>query len=296
MIIDKSQLRLGIWYEDKDGKRIEWDGSRLDPPPNAVEEHVCFPLEIRETVYKIDHNGNRIREFFAGCTHIGNGDILVAMANSGDFTLAEAIALYANCCERCANVLAYKYLGPEHGYPEHSEEWEKCNTACRHCVENYDEVMKEAWLDDMKKAEIEVMGVDLSEDAKAEEHKYETADDMTLALAMSSSGDYSLEEAIELCSKCCERCLRALAYKYLGHEYGYAEYSEEWKKCDARCTNCVTVNDLHKITDEDLNKKSATGHAYKISNEDLSEKEWDLKKAIEDPGYKMFKEIKETCF
>jgi hypothetical protein len=47
------------------------------------------------------------------------------MANSGDYTLAEAMALYASCCERCMNVLAYKYLDGKDGYAEYSDEWKK---------------------------------------------------------------------------------------------------------------------------------------------------------------------------
>ena len=68
-------------------------------------------------------------------THIGGGnqDVILAMANSGDYTLSEAMALYASCCERCMNVLCYKYLDGKDGYPEYSEEWKRCNTVCDFC-------------------------------------------------------------------------------------------------------------------------------------------------------------------
>ena len=49
------------------------------------------------------------------------------------FTLGEAIIVYANDCERCMNVLCYKYLNGAEGYPEYSEEWKKCNTVCEWC-------------------------------------------------------------------------------------------------------------------------------------------------------------------
>ncbi len=63
----------------------------------------------------------------------GNEPLILAMANSGDFTLSEAICVYASACERCANVLAYKYLNGKDGYPEFSEEWAKTNTSCDFC-------------------------------------------------------------------------------------------------------------------------------------------------------------------
>ena len=63
----------------------------------------------------------------------GNQDLILAMVNSGDYTLKEAIAVLASACERCLNVLAYKYLNGADGYAEHSEEWKKCNTVCDFC-------------------------------------------------------------------------------------------------------------------------------------------------------------------
>ena len=36
-------------------------------------------------------------------------------------------------CERCMNVLAYKYLNGKDGYEEYSEEWLKCPTVCQFC-------------------------------------------------------------------------------------------------------------------------------------------------------------------
>lgn len=70
-----------------------------------------------------------------GSTHISRGseDVILAMVNSGDYTLSEAIIVYASACERCMNVLCYKYLDGKDGYPEYSEEWKKCNTVCDFC-------------------------------------------------------------------------------------------------------------------------------------------------------------------
>ena len=36
-------------------------------------------------------------------------------------------------CERCGNVLLYKYLNGKDGYEEYSQEWEKANTECDFC-------------------------------------------------------------------------------------------------------------------------------------------------------------------
>lgn len=39
----------------------------------------------------------------------------------------------STACERCMNVLAYKYLNGADGYEEYSDEWKKCNTECDFC-------------------------------------------------------------------------------------------------------------------------------------------------------------------
>ena len=57
----------------------------------------------------------------------------LAMANSGDYTLGEAIIAYATACERCMNVLSYKYTDGKEGYEEFSDEWKKCRTVCDFC-------------------------------------------------------------------------------------------------------------------------------------------------------------------
>ena len=66
-------------------------------------------------------------------------DCIVAMVNSGDYKLDEAIYIYTHACERCMNVLEYKYSNGKEGYAEYSEEWKKCNTECDFCK---DEVKK----------------------------------------------------------------------------------------------------------------------------------------------------------
>jgi hypothetical protein len=58
---------------------------------------------------------------------------VLGMVNSGEYTLEEAIIIYATSCERCMNVLAHKYSNGEEGYEEYSDEWKRCNTVCRFC-------------------------------------------------------------------------------------------------------------------------------------------------------------------
>lgn len=61
--------------------------------------------------------------------------LALAITNSGDYTLGEAIIISATSCERCMNALAEKY-GLDWGYPEGSEEWQKCGTSCKFCKED----------------------------------------------------------------------------------------------------------------------------------------------------------------
>ena len=186
MNIDKSKLKMGIWYEDKDGNMYRNENDEIGKPnKECVTYHVCFPLEVNEHIRVFYDNKDTCRhplkymkrthgwikgvkgcmcekcgreklglswvpfafmkwdsgadtyKIMTGSTHIGGGneDVILAMANSGDYTLSEAIAAYANACERCMNVLAYKYLNGKGGYAEYSEEWKKCNTVCDYCRE-----------------------------------------------------------------------------------------------------------------------------------------------------------------
>lgn len=136
MNIDKSKLKIGLWFTDEDGNYIPFTGD-IKTPEGAVYAHSCWPLELREDVYRIREDGGygeRDRLFSAG-THIGrgNGRLIVAMVNSGDYDLYEAIGVYGSACERCTNVLWNKYLPGECGYEEFSDEWKKANTECDFC-------------------------------------------------------------------------------------------------------------------------------------------------------------------
>lgn len=74
-------------------------------------------------------------DLFTGNTTLckQSGKCVVAMVNSGDYELDEALAVMAHACERCMNVLLHKYLNVEDGYEEYSDEWEKANTEYDFC-------------------------------------------------------------------------------------------------------------------------------------------------------------------
>ena len=137
MNIDKSKLNVGIWYTDDNGNIIANEHDEVKPE-GATYSHVLFPLEIREEIYRIRKDGGwgEKQKVITFTTHLSRstGQLAVAMVNSGDYDLYEALAVLAQSCERCTNVLWNKYL-PEVdcGYPEHSEEWKRCNTVCAFC-------------------------------------------------------------------------------------------------------------------------------------------------------------------
>ena len=143
MNIDKSKLKSGLWFTDGDGNYIPLKNDEIPEhgnlPSDAVYAHSCFPLEITENIYKIRDDGgygekDRIVSFH---TNIGrsNGRLIVAMVNSGDYDLYDAVTVVGSSCERCLNVLWYTYMHEEDGYAEFSNEWYAANTECDFCRE-----------------------------------------------------------------------------------------------------------------------------------------------------------------
>ena len=78
-------------------------------------------------------NGSDTYTLFTSNTHLGkySQKCVVAMVNSGDYELDEALVINATACERCGNVLIHKYFNGEDGYEEYSEEWQNCETICQ---------------------------------------------------------------------------------------------------------------------------------------------------------------------
>lgn len=160
MKIDLTKMRFH-WWEDEQGNILELD-SDVVPTEEEHEKypfyHSCFPCQIHHNISHYDYHPKGIYKLLIKLPLIGThvkkklgktfkdlctinttynsgSDCIVAMVNSGDYTLQQAIWIYANSCERCMNALCYKYLNGTDGYLEHSEEWDKCGTVCQFCEE-----------------------------------------------------------------------------------------------------------------------------------------------------------------
>ena len=166
MKVDLTKLKWGTWFEDEQGNTYPNTPSTELPDKDyytyhcvypciyihEVDTYTCHPEYLHENNsfyqamlhFKWFRNWMRKRHRKdmtfkrASTSHSTYGakfaqNCIVAMVNSGDFTLEEAIYVFNNSCERCMNVLLHKYLNGEEGYPEYSEEWHKCNTVCEWC-------------------------------------------------------------------------------------------------------------------------------------------------------------------
>lgn len=147
------------WFEDENGNVVD---TAYDDRKHYTY-HSCFPCQLNHDICEYDYHpkglvqnllfkipltqkyvkkkiGRTYKRLGSFCTsYKGMSDVIVAMVNRGDYTLEEAIWICANACERCMNVLCYKYLDGKDGYKEFSEEWEKCNTVCDFCGGDVDE-------------------------------------------------------------------------------------------------------------------------------------------------------------
>ena len=169
MKIDLSRLKRKQWFEDEAGNVYDCFSDELPKDIDYFTYHHVYPCMYTEEVASYTchpeyfHENNtlyqmllHIRPFYRWMLrkhknrktfkHIfssnhGYGskfsqECIVAMVNSGDYTLEEAIYVYSKACERCMNVLLNKYLHGIDGYEEYSEEWKKCNTVCDFCRED----------------------------------------------------------------------------------------------------------------------------------------------------------------
>ena len=187
MNIDKSKLKIGIWYEDSEGNMYKPDYAGNRPKDVDVKTYnTSFPSEVTTTTSFVNENKDTCRhplrfrkrttgwvKGIKGCectrckkTKTGKSyipfafmkwsnapdfighftssvtlgkfsqDCIVAMVNSGDYEFNEAMVVMASACERCMNVLLYKYLDGKDGYLEYSDEWKKAGTVCDFCRNN----------------------------------------------------------------------------------------------------------------------------------------------------------------
>lgn len=124
-----------VWYEDENGNKRVPD-KEGDNRPLEFKYYVSnFPTQLTITYIRLyeDGEGNTYSNRIATVTSSWSPDLALAIVNSGDYTLGDAILIMAKSCERCLNVIYNHYMGPEEGYPELSEQWHKCNTKCKFC-------------------------------------------------------------------------------------------------------------------------------------------------------------------
>lgn len=159
MNIDKKVLNRYYWYEDGEGNILDLGNRVITEEEKEVYyiHRTCFPCRLTESTKIYDYDYSRLSPIKQMLIRIPffkkiiqkkltktympaiefhttfNDDVIMAMVNSGDYTLGEAIVLWCTSCERCMNVLAHKYLNGTDGYEEYSEEWKRCNTVCDFC-------------------------------------------------------------------------------------------------------------------------------------------------------------------
>ena len=155
MNIDLERFR-NYCYEDEKGNIVE----DKDNYKGRLFYRSCFPCQISESIDTYDYHPKGIYKFLIKLpiisrhvkkkigrtfkplatfnTTYGSSlgqKCIVAMVNSGNYTLEQAIWVYTKACERCMNVLLHKYLNGAEGYEEFSEEWQKAHTQCDFCTE-----------------------------------------------------------------------------------------------------------------------------------------------------------------
>lgn len=143
-----------FWFELEDGTKVDelpkdYDGyaSYWSAFPcrfiESVDNYVYHPKKWYEKLLvrifpRLQRKWNLTKQrtfryaFAFETTYNAVSDVIVAMVNSGDYTLEQAIWICAKSCERCMNVLSDKYCHRD-GYAEFSDEWKKCNTVCDFC-------------------------------------------------------------------------------------------------------------------------------------------------------------------
>lgn len=131
-----------LWYEDEERNWRLPDRSNdaLDPVDEGyIYQHSRFSTELTQRILRVDvdEEGHHKSVDLGGFTSTYPDDLALAIANSGDYRLKDAITIAASSCERCLNALLWHYEvskdGEREGYPEGSEEWHEARTSCRFC-------------------------------------------------------------------------------------------------------------------------------------------------------------------
>jgi hypothetical protein len=133
-----------LWYENDAGEKwyppAEYNGFPI-PPPGFDYQHFRNPCELRDSI--CTNQG----ELAAGTqtwnmtlvSHMTRPPLWIRLRQllrcawlPPLFELDEAIVLAATCCERCLNVLHYRYFTGD-GYSFLSPEYLRCPTICEYC-------------------------------------------------------------------------------------------------------------------------------------------------------------------
>ena len=96
-----------LWYEDANGNPVPHDFKTCTHPKGARYQISQFPTTLYTKCYVLNEDGTS-QEGYTGSASYPE-DLVLAMANSGDYTLGESILIAANACERCLNVLGHTY-------------------------------------------------------------------------------------------------------------------------------------------------------------------------------------------
>lgn len=126
-------MLLTLWYENEEGDKFVPDfeeGMPDDVPKEYTYQVSQFPTQLTTNYLRILDDGTS-EEVAVGYSDWPE-DLVLAMVESGDFSLSAAILIGSQCCDRCLNALCYEY-GLDDGYQEGSEEWERANTECEFC-------------------------------------------------------------------------------------------------------------------------------------------------------------------
>lgn len=130
-----------VWYENADGEKrfLDWDKDLAVQNDAFVKEGFRYQVTQFANMVRTEHlkimpdDGS---ELLFISNHQWSDSLITAMVLSGDFTASGAIKVDVTACVRCLNALAYRYEGPEHGYPEDSKEYQESRHRCMFCRED----------------------------------------------------------------------------------------------------------------------------------------------------------------
>lgn len=121
-----------MWFENDQGQKwvptpADLAGGLPTAPAGFVYTWFRDGCAVTETCY--DRDGKRVM----GGSSTWPGDLALALATRGGYTMHEAVLIAASLCEGCMNVAAHDY-GLPWGYARGSEQHRRVGTSCEHCT------------------------------------------------------------------------------------------------------------------------------------------------------------------